>query len=295
MLLDGATGTELERAGIESGLPLWSAHALLEAPQVVCEIHRRYVEAGAEVLTANTFRTQRRTLARAGLGARDAELTRLAVALAREAVDQAGQRAACVYVAGSLPPLEDCYRPDLVPDTASLEREHSRQAGLLADAGVDLILIETMNTLREALAAVGAARAAGLPSAVGFVSWERDRILSGESLREAGSRVLEAGAQVVGVNCVPPSSLPDALDSLDELGAPLLLSPNLGEPDEAGGFVSSDSSGPEALGRAVAPWLAGSSPAVALVGGCCGTTPAHIAALAARLGVAPSPAEPPPV
>jgi len=105
LLLDGATGTELERAGLRTGLPLWSTHALLEAPSAVREIHERYVEAGAEVITANTFRTQRRTLARAGLAQRDAELTRLAVALAREAV--AGGKPDAVFVAGSQPPLED--------------------------------------------------------------------------------------------------------------------------------------------------------------------------------------------
>ncbi|MCC6642745.1 MAG: homocysteine S-methyltransferase family protein, partial [Deltaproteobacteria bacterium] len=85
MILDGALGTELERRGVPSALPLWSAHALLERPDLVRAIHAEYVAAGAEILTANTFRTQERTLARAGFGARAAELTALAVRLAREA------------------------------------------------------------------------------------------------------------------------------------------------------------------------------------------------------------------
>ncbi len=79
------------------------------------------MEAGAEVLTANTFRTHRRTLAKGGLGERSRELTALAVRLAREAATSAGRP---IFVAGSLAPLEDCYRPDLVPDDAALEREH---------------------------------------------------------------------------------------------------------------------------------------------------------------------------
>ncbi len=93
LLLDGATGTELERRGVPSALPLWSAHALLESPQTVAEIHAEYVAAGAEVLTANTFRTQRRTLERAGMGERAEELTALAVSLARRGAGEHSGRA----------------------------------------------------------------------------------------------------------------------------------------------------------------------------------------------------------
>ncbi len=316
LLLDGATGTELERAGLKTGLPLWSTHALIEAPEQVREVHRRYAAAGAEILTANTFRTQERTLRRAGLTAparRARALTRLAVRLAREAAWQAagqatrdaprdapregtrergaqalGAGARPPWVAGSQPPLEDCYRPDLVPDPATLEREHVRHAGLLAQAGVDLILVETMGTLREARIAVTAARATGRPVVASFVSWERGRILSGESLAEAAASVLEAGALAVGVNCVPPSTIPGAIASLAALEAPLLLAPNLGEPEDEKGFARSEDVTPAAFAALFEGWLeaAGAwSPAtrVALVGGCCGTTPDHTAALARGL------------
>lgn len=314
VLLDGATGTELERAGLQTGLPLWSTHALIEAPEQVREVHRRYAAAGAEILTANTFRTQERTLRRAGLDAparRARALTRLAVRLAREAAWQAAgeatrdaprdapregarERAARAlgarppWVAGSQPPLEDCYRPELVPEPAALEREHVRHAGLLAQAGVDLILVETMGTLREARIAVAAARATGRPVVASFVSWERGRILSGESLAEAAVGVLEAGALAVGVNCVPPSTIPGAIASLAGLEAPLLLAPNLGEPEDEKGFARSEDVTPAAFAALFEGWLeaAGArSPAarVALVGGCCGTTPDHTAALARGL------------
>src|SRR5215510_8802405 len=116
LLLDGALGTELERRGSSAALPLWSTHALLRDPALVQAVHADYVAAGAEVLTANTFRTQRRVLARAGIGKRARELTLLAVDLARRASEGArsgrgaGRRA---FVVGSAPTLEDCYRPDL--------------------------------------------------------------------------------------------------------------------------------------------------------------------------------------
>ena len=107
LLLDGATGTELERRGSPTGLPLWSAHALLEDPGLVQRIHADYAAAGADVLTANTFRTQRRTLARGGVGERAAELTSTAVALARRAAAEASNRRP-VFVVGSAPTLEEC-------------------------------------------------------------------------------------------------------------------------------------------------------------------------------------------
>ena len=168
ILLDGATGTELNRRGVNTDLPLWSARALLEAPDVLRQIHADYVRAGAELLTADTFRTHRRSLARGGQADRAAELTRLAVSLAREAAALAAPGREC-FVAGSQAPLEDCYSPELVPPQADCEREHAELAGHLAAAGVDLILVETMNTIREAVAAVRAARATGLPVLASFV------------------------------------------------------------------------------------------------------------------------------
>ena len=143
-------GTQLEQHGARTSLPLWSAWALLDSPELVLAIHQAEAAAGAEILTANTFRTHRRTLAREGLEARSAELTRTAVALAREAARGAGRP---TFVAGSLSPLEDCYRPDLTPEGEALEREHAMQAESLAAGGVDGILIETQNTVREMAAA----------------------------------------------------------------------------------------------------------------------------------------------
>lgn len=285
LLLDGATGTELERRGLPTGLPLWSTHALLEAPEVVEAIHRSYVQAGAELITANTFRTQARTLTRAGLPPeRDRALTRLAVDLARRATREGGDDPPR-WIAGSLPPLEDCYAPELVPPPRERDREHARQVDLLGEAGVDLLLIETMNTAAEAASAAAAAATSGLPFVVGFVSWAPGRLLSGEDLAEAARRMVDAGAAAVGVNCVPPSSLPASLACLAEMGAPLLVSPNLGEPDDETGFRRSGALTPEAFAARLAPWLA--RPTLRILGGCCGTTPDYVVALdRARNGVA---------
>ncbi len=286
LLLDGATGTELERAGVHTGLPLWSTHALIDAPDAVRDVHAAYVRAGAEIVTANTFRTQARILERAGLPAsEDRVLTRRAVDLAREAIASEGAEPSSTdagpWVAGSMPPLEDCYAPDRVPDPKALDREHRLQVEVLGEAGVDLVLIETMNTAREAASAVDAAAASGLPFVVSFVSWRPGRLLSGDDLTGAARRAVDHGARAVGVNCVPPSSLAASLDCLAETGLPLLVSPNLGEPNDETGFTRSESCDGEDFVAQLEPWLA--LPSLRIVGGCCGTTPDHVASLARRL------------
>lgn len=281
VLLDGATGTELERRGCFAGLPLWSAHALLDAPETVEAIHADYALAGADVLIANTFRTQRRTLSRAttpsGLGDRDPFLTGLAVELARRGACAADRP---TWVAGSAPPLEDCYRPDLVPGPEALVAEHRRHALLLARAGVDFVMAETMNSVREARAAAEAARRADLDVVVSFVCWDGPRLLSGEPLDEACRSVADLTPLAVGVNCLPPSNVDACLAVLADSGLPFGVYPNLGEPEDECGLrrrenVSASRYAEQALGwvRAGARFL----------GGCCGTTPAHIRATARAL------------
>jgi S-methylmethionine-dependent homocysteine/selenocysteine methylase len=279
LVLDGANGTELERRGVHTGLPLWSSHALLAAPDTVQAIHADYARAGVDVLTANTFRTQRRVLDAAGIGARAGELTRLAVELARAgaAARPAGAR---VWVAGSAPPLEDCYRPDLVPDDASLALEHAAHAESLAAAGVDLVLVETMNTIREARCAVRATRAVGLPVLVSFVCWQGSTLLSGEPLAEALEAVAGESPIAVGVNCLPPSNVAACLSTLAACGLPVCVYANLGAPDDTTGLARSEDCTAEDFAGLAAGWVAGGARAV---GGCCGTTPAHLSAVTSRL------------
>jgi len=295
LLLDGALGTELERRGAVSTLPLWSTHALLASPELVEAVHADYVAAGAEVLTANTFRTQRRVLGRAGIGGRARELTALAVGLARRA---AAARPGRVLVVGSAPPLEDCYEPGRVPGAAALAAEHAEHAEHLAAAGVDAILVETMNTVREAVAAARAARAVGLPCLVSFVCEAPPQparrepqasgaftpaaapaLLGGEPLADALAAAASEGALAVLVNCVPAASADACLPALRAAGPPWGVYPNLGAPGIAGPWVDEPCPPAEFAARAAA-WLADGA---RITGGCCGTGPAHIEAIARRL------------
>jgi S-methylmethionine-dependent homocysteine/selenocysteine methylase len=286
LVLDGATGTELDRRGCDVTLPLWSARAILGAPLVLEQIHREYLEAGAGAVTANTFRTHRRTLAREGMGDRAAELTRRAVGIARRARDQVRPEA---IVLGSVAPLEDCYRPDLAPDADACRREHAEMIDHLVSAGADMVLIETMNNLAEASAASQAAearvpgrwmisfctRGAGPPGV----------LLSGEPLRG----LLEglAGAFAVGVNCVPAPAV-EAQVALLRRALPervrVMAYANIGHADASGNWVITDAIDPARYAEYARQWVeAGAS----IVGGCCGTTPATIRAVARAVGANP--------
>jgi S-methylmethionine-dependent homocysteine/selenocysteine methylase len=277
LLLDGATGTELEAMGIDSRLPLWSARALLEAPDSVRSVHQRYADAGARLLTANSFRTQRRTLDAAGVGDQYFALTELAVRLARQGAQAAGSDA---LVAGSAPPLEDCYHPERVPDEGALQREHAEHAAALARAGADCILVETMNTVREARAAADAAAQTGLPLLVSFVSWEAGRLLSGEPLREGLDAVAEYSPAALLVNCLPPSAVAPALAELRRRPEAFGVYANLGGPVAGGDGLQREALTPEQFADHALDWVGRGA---RIVGGCCGTTPAHIAQIHRRM------------
>jgi len=205
LVLDGAIGTELSRRGVDTELPLWSARALLDAPDVLMQIHRDYIDAGADIITTDTFRTTRRTFQRAGMRDQSAELTRRAVDLVHAARAFYPQRT--ILVAGSLGPLEDCYRPDLVPPDAAVQEEHAEHARRLADAGVDFVFLETFGIIREARHACAAALATGKEVVVSFLCRADGNLYSGETLEEAVAAIFLLQPTGYGLNCVPARSM----------------------------------------------------------------------------------------
>ncbi len=258
-------GTELERRGMELVFPLWSARALIERPDLVFQIHRENVAGGADILTANTFRTQRGTLAAAGVDrGRAHDLTSLAVSLARRAAAESGRE---IVVAGSTAPLADCYRPDLVAGREVLDREHAAHSENLIAAGVDLVLIETMNTIREAEAAAGSLRGR-VPFVVSFVTDQEGSLLSGEPLEEAAAAVLELGPTAIGINCTECDAVTTGIRRLQS-GLPGL---------RIGAYANTlaDGIAPDEYAGLAAEWVAAGA---RIIGGCCGTSPEHTAAL----------------
>jgi S-methylmethionine-dependent homocysteine/selenocysteine methylase len=270
LLLDGATGTELNRRGVDTGLPLWSANALTAEAglNVLRQVHLDYLNAGADIITTNTFRTHRRVLAGKGYSAH--ELTYRAVATAKKAVAEFGKPA---LVAGSLSTLEDCYRPDLVPPADACFDEHSERIDHLVEGGVDLLLIETMNSIREAVIAAKIATATGLPTWVAFVCDKKGRILSGESLTHAAERLMPLGVRALGVNCMPAHTIAEPLNELRTIcgeSFPLMAYGNIGFVDEEQGWINTDSCDPAGYLQHAQSWPA------QIIGACCGSTPEHV-------------------
>ncbi|CAK9008658.1 Selenocysteine Se-methyltransferase (BoSMT), partial [Durusdinium trenchii] len=208
VILDGATGTELSRRGVDLSGSSWTALAIEEHPETLRAIHADYVEAGAEVLTANTFRTHARNLKTTPYADQADSLTRRAVELARSAAS------AHVFVAGSLAPLADCYSPQLTPETSALEDEHAEMADRLAASGVDLILVETQVTVSEGMIACAAAMRTGLPTLVSFVCGGDGRLFSGESVLDAWQAVAPLQPDGFLLNCLPAEAVLPALEPL---------------------------------------------------------------------------------
>ena len=282
VILDGAMGTELQRRGIETGLPLWSANALLSSPETVRQIHVDYVRAGADIITSNTFRTTRRTFRRAGLPDRSARLSDLAVSLAKEA--RAGYPDRPLMIAGSMAPLEDCYHPELVPPQPELREEHAENAQRLTEAGVDFLLLETMGTIREALAAAEAARATGKEFVASFLCNAHGSLYDGESLQDAVYAIAPLLPSAFSINCVSPRSmelpLKNMLLAVRNLSGthvvPLAVYANVGVPGGEHGDELIPDVGPDEYGECARRWV---RKGVAIIGGCCGTTPEHITAV----------------
>ncbi|MCH9019284.1 MAG: homocysteine S-methyltransferase family protein [Proteobacteria bacterium] len=286
VLLDGGMGRELRRRGVPILETIWSANALLVAPDVVREIHDDFIAAGADVITTNTYGVIRGDLATEGVEDRFAELNIAACKLAQEARAAAGRR---VLIAGSLPPLRGSYRPDLVGPFDEIEPLYREQAEALMPH-VDLLLCETMSSAAEALAAATAACATGRPV---WVSWtlhedRSGRLRSGETVAEAAKAIAHLPVSGLLVNCCSPESVSAAMPALAGLGSglaggyantfrPVPEDWRLDGENEGDGLLAlRDDLGPEGYARHAQAWL---DAGARIIGGCCGTTPDHIARL----------------
>jgi S-methylmethionine-dependent homocysteine/selenocysteine methylase len=230
------------------------------------------------VITANTFRCNLRALRRLGLdGAGHAWMVHAAVGVAK-----AARGSGDVRVAASMAPVEDCYRPDLVPADEELRIEHRWLAAELIRSGVDLVLIETMNTSREARIALEQVQAVGGRAWVSFVCDAGGRLLSGEPLAAAAAAAEGDGAQAVLINCTTPDNTERALGVLRAAcSGPIGAYPNIedrrGLPRRAhfDHYLPPAMSTDEFADRA-AGWQ--DRFAIDILGGCCGTTPGHLTA-----------------
>jgi methionine synthase I (cobalamin-dependent) len=277
VLFEGAMGTMLMQHGLTAGQP--GEIFTLERPEVLAEVHQAYVAAGARVLKTNTFNANPTRLAQSGLEGQLDVLNTRAVQIAREA---AGANCA---VAGSIGPTGGMFEPggDLTHDAAMAA--YAAQAEILHRAGVDLFVIETMFDRREALAAIDACRrVSDIPVVATMTFMDTPRgffTIMGDPLVESLTELQQAGAIVVGANCTLTSAamvkLAGALHA--HLNGPLLMQPNAGMPQASGVTLAY----PETPAEFAANLQRLAALRIDLLGGCCGTTPVHIAAACAAL------------
>jgi 5-methyltetrahydrofolate--homocysteine methyltransferase len=281
VLLDGGMGTLLQDAGLEDGEPgeLWN----LENRDAVRAAHAAYGAAGARLLTTNTFGGTRPRLAMHGLGDRIDEVNRTAAQIARSVADERG-----LLVAGDLGPTGELLAPLGTLTSEEAQELFAQQLVGLVEGGIDLVLVETLSDLGEAEAALAAAReiAPGLPVAVTMSFDTNLRTMMGVRPAEAVTRLAEAGADAVGANCGrgPEEMELIAAEMVQARPGELLLvaQSNAGLPQVVGDHFEYDATVDDLAAHAGRLVELG----IDLIGGCCGSTPAHIAAMNAVLTTA---------
>lgn len=290
ILLDGATGTELEKRGVPMHSQAWSAEAVLHHPAAVVAVHRDYIEAGADVITANSFSLARHMLIPAGLEDEFPRLNREAMRLALRAREECAEQGRPVAVAGSIAPT--AFMAGAIPGYPHIPQAYPwfvEQAEVLAAAGADLLIVEMIEDVEKGSLAVQAACSTGLPVWLGFsCRHDREGRLMLWDLRQTLTEGVAAIARTArpggGAAFIMHTDVADSAKALGELRAawPATSGP-LGVYAHAGTFVMPNwiftDITPAGYAEAAATWI---DMGARLIGGCCGIGPAHIRELKRR-------------
>jgi len=283
-VLDGAMGTQLFLRGVEVGVCNDSLN--VKSPDAVAEVHRAYLNAGSDAVITNTFGANKYTLGRHGLGGEVAALNQAGVEVARRA---AGDER---YVLGDMGPSGDFLEPLGTLKADELEAAFTEQAEALVAGGVDGLIIETMTALDGVQIAIKAAKsAAGDVPVFASMSFDKAgddfRTMMGVDVESAVSKMVAAGADAVGFNC-GTATLEEYVELAQKLVSAaksesdeiiVFAEPNAGKPELVEGEAVYQVSPEEFAEAAKKIYAAG----IKIIGGCCGTTPEHIAAIAKKL------------
>ena len=267
-LLDGATGSNLFVMGMPRGI--CSEEWILDHPDVLVELQKAYVEAGSQILCAPTFGANRFNLSSHGLGAQVEEMNHELVKISKKAVDGKA------YVAGDVTAIVKMIGMSSEATYEKAMERYKEQMRYLVDAGVDVILMETMTSMDEAMAALEAAQqVCDLPVLCSMTIDADGSIYAGGHIFEAAETLQEMGADAVGINCsVGPEQLVSIVEGLNQrLHIPMIVKPNAGMPKISDTGEASYDMTPERFGRSMKVLL---EKGAKIVGGCCGTTPDYI-------------------
>ena len=273
LVSDGATGTNLIQRGLPQGIT--AEQWVLENPDKIIQLHKDFIAAGSDIILTSTFGGSKIRLEQSSLGDSFNEVNSSAVALAKKAAENTA-----VLIAGSMGPLGHMLKPLGPLDEKEAENYYKDQAAVLSEAGVDMLLIETQFDLTEASLGVNAAlKASSLPVICSFSFDRGTKTMMGVSPAKFAQTLGKSGVAALGINC--GKSLEDNLDALKELAdatdLPIWFKPNAGLPTlTAAGQPVYDVT-PDLMASHVASWIEAGA---IIIGGCCGTSPAHLGAIA---------------
>ncbi len=266
ILFDGAMGTQLIDRGLQKGEcpEMWN----LNRPGDIREIHRAYFEAGADVVLTNTFGASAPKLAKFGIEDKIEEIIHAGVKLARDACPSHG------FVAGDMGPTGLMLHPMGKATPDEIKNAYSQQARILADGGVDLLVIETQYDIREALAGLAGAMETGLPVFVTMTFEKKKRgffTIMGNTVKDSMEQLQQEGASVVGANCSLSSGQFVQLtrELVECARVPVLVQPNAGQPQIDGDKVTYDEKPKQFVQNLSKSVEAGAG----AIGACCGSTP----------------------
>jgi 5-methyltetrahydrofolate--homocysteine methyltransferase len=278
VVLDGAMGTELDKRGMPVGYcrELWN----VEEPDKVRDIHRAYIEAGADAVLTNTFGGSRLKLAAYGLADRARELNRRAAENARLEAGDAH------FVLGDIGPTGMFMEPLGTTSRQEFYEVFAEQAEAFAEGGSDAIIVETMSAIEEAVVAVRAAKEVCSLPVLGLMGFQRDadgegfHTVMGVDIERAVRELSEAGADVIGTNCWNSvGEMCEIVRSMKQFTQkPIAAEPNAGQPKLVDGQTVFDET-PEKMVEGVDELM---SAGARIIGGCCGSTPEHIRLIALR-------------
>ena len=276
LVSDGATGTNLQKRGLPRGVS--AEQWLFDKPQEIVALHKDFVDAGANIILTNTFGASPIRLESADLRGKVVEVNRLAVELARKAIEDVD-----VMVGGSIGPAGQLIKPYGPLDIDDVHDSYAKQAEALDGAGVDLLVIETQFDIDEASTAIKAIRGiSNLPIVCSFSYDRGTRTMMGVSPTQMAREIEPLGVDLLGVNC--GAGLEENLLALRELRAatelPLWFKPNAGKPVRVQGGDTQYKLTPQAMAAEVPVWIGAGA---RVIGGCCGTTPDHLAAIAEQV------------
>ena len=286
VLLDGGMGQELVKRGAAKESPMWGAQVLMDTPDLVRQLHIEFIQAGARVITLNSYSLTLERLVNVGAADQFADLQARAFELASQARDEAG--VADVKIAASLPPLAGSYHPESTPEFDDAVKSY-RMIVEAQSENVDLFICETMSCIKEAQAAGLAASESGKPYWIAFsVSDECDGVLrSNESISDAYNSVAPYDPQAILLNCSLPEAIDAAWPRVKNLSIPVGAYANgftsISAMPLAGGvdmLKARDDLGPDEYSQVAMNWV---NNGASVIGGCCEISPAHIQRLAIAL------------